>query len=143
MASDFEKPNKIHTLFQNEIKSKMWNMDVSELFMVGKATTPKLKNLNINTIGDLAKYDEGILNRKFKKYGKVLRDYANGIDNAPVNNNYEKAKGIGNSITLPRDIDSKEEALLILRQLSKKVVKRLKESNNLCKTVVVDRKSVV
>ena len=38
MASDFEKPNKVHTLFNNEIPSKMWPLPIEELFMVGKKT---------------------------------------------------------------------------------------------------------
>ena len=79
VASDFKKPNRIHTLFPNEIKSKMWPLPVEDLFMVGRATAPKLHNLNINTIGDLANYDLKILKNKFKSHGQVIYNYANGI----------------------------------------------------------------
>ena len=51
MASDFTKPDRVHTLFENEIKTKMWTLPVSELFMLGKKTVPKLYNMQIKTIG--------------------------------------------------------------------------------------------
>ena len=43
MASDFEKPNKVHTLFMNEIETKMWPLPVSDLFMLGKSSARKLE----------------------------------------------------------------------------------------------------
>ena len=81
MASDFEKPNKVHTLYDFEFKDKVWNKDISELFMAGKASCTKLRSLGINTIKDLATYDENILIKKLKSHGKLLHEYANGIDN--------------------------------------------------------------
>ena len=57
MASEFEKPDKVHTLFPQEIKEKMWPLPVRELFLVGGASEQKLKRLGINTIGDLAHAD--------------------------------------------------------------------------------------
>ena len=77
MASDFEKPDKVHTLFENEIEEKMWGLPVSELFMLGKKTVPKLNSMNIKTIGDLARYDKNELIRKFKKHGNLMWQYAN------------------------------------------------------------------
>lgn len=72
MASDFKKPDKVHTLFKEEIPSKMWGLPISELFMIGKKTVPKLYNMKIRTIGDLAKTDKNIL---IKKFGKMRKDY--------------------------------------------------------------------
>lgn len=77
MASDFEKPNKVHTLYENEIQDKMWKLDISELFMLGRKTVPKLYNLGIKTIGDLAKTDELLLIKKFGKHGRIIWEYAN------------------------------------------------------------------
>ncbi len=77
MASDFEKPNKIHTLYENEIESKMWPLPVGDLFMLGKKTVPKLYNMQIKTIGDLAHYDKNILSKKFGKHGIMMWNYAN------------------------------------------------------------------
>ena len=84
MASDFTKPDKVHTLFEEEIPTKMWPLPVSELFMLGKKTIPKLYNMRIKTIGDLAKQDRDFMIKKFGKHGLMMWEYANGIDNSGV-----------------------------------------------------------
>ena len=84
MASDFEKPDKVHTLFKDEIASKLWPLDVGDLFMCGKRATEELKKLGINTIGDLARYDEKKLIKKFKSMGEYLHKAAYGIDDSTV-----------------------------------------------------------
>ena len=127
MASDFEKPNKVHTLFENEIQTKLWPLPVSELFMIGKKTVPKLLNMQIKTIGDIAKTDESLLIKNFGKHGKMMWEYANGIDNSEVNNKIELPKSIGNSITLPKDLISIEEINPILVALAEKVAYRLRK----------------
>ena len=85
IASDFEKPNKVHTLFEDEIKDKMWPLKTNDLFMLGKKTFPVLYNMGIKTIGDLAKSDMLLIQKRFGKFGKMMWEYANGIDNSPVN----------------------------------------------------------
>ena len=138
MASEFEKPDKIHTLYKEEIKEKMWNLPVGELFMVGGASEKKLRNLNIKTIGDLANYDLNILRNIFKSFGIKLHQYANGIDNSIVcEERKAKHKGIGNSTTLPYDIDDEEEALNVLFHLTNTVVSRLKKGEFLAGQVSV------
>lgn len=136
MASDFEKPNKTHTLFPNEIREKMWPLPISSLFMAGHASVATLQKLEINTIGDLAQTDPAILSLHLKSHGKMLWEYANGIDNSPLESEPAQAKGIGNSTTLSRDLTTPQEAYPVLRQLSQKVGQRLKKAgqsaNNLC-----------
>ena len=136
MASDFEKPNKTHTLFPDEIREKMWPLPISSLFMAGHASVAILKKLEINTLGDLAKSDPQILSLHLKSHGKMLWEYANGIDNSPLESEPAQAKGIGNSTTLSHDLQTAQEAYPILHQLSGKVGQRLKTSgqsaNNLC-----------
>ena len=127
MASDFEKPNKVHTLFIDEIEEKMWKLPVSELFMIGKKTVPKLYNLGIKTIGDLAKTEESFLLKKFGKHGKIMWEYANGIDTEEVNNKVELPKSIGNSITLPYDYNNIEDIDKIIVALSEQVSYRLRK----------------
>lgn len=101
VASDLKKQDRIHTLFPHEIRKKMWPLTVEDLFMVGRATAPKLHKLNINTIGDLANYDVNILKNILKSHGEVIWNYANGIDNSQVRkSNYIEMKGIGNSTTI-------------------------------------------
>ena len=137
MASDFTKPNRVHTLFKEEIPYKMWNLPISELFMLGKKTVPKLYNMQIKTIGDLAKADLKILNKKFGKHGILMWEYANGIDNSEVKYKFEKPKGIGNSITLPQNISNIEKLEEILLILTEQVTYRLRKNNLLAKTVNV------
>lgn len=136
MASDFEKPNKTHTLFPNEIREKMWPLPISSLFMAGHASVATLQKLEIKTIGDLAQTDPAILSLHLKSHGKMLWEYANGIDNSPLESEPAQAKGIGNSTTLSRDLTTPQEAYPVLRQLSQKVGQRLKKAgqsaNNLC-----------
>lgn len=137
MASDFTKPNRVHTLFKEEIPTKMWNLPVSELFMLGKKTVPKLYNMKIKTIGDLANSDKEMLVKKFGKHGKMMWEYANGIDNSDVKYLPEKPKSIGNSVTLPIDINNIEELEEVLLALVEQVTYRLRKENLLANTVSV------
>jgi len=137
MASDFTKPDKIHTLFQSEIESKMWSLPVNELFMLGRKTVPKLYNMKIRTIRDLAKTDKNILIRSFGKHGLMMWEYANGIDNSEVNYKYEKPKSIGNSTTLPRDVSNTDKILEVLLMLTEQVAYRLRKYDLLANVVNV------
>lgn len=140
MASDFEKPYKIHTLFEYEVKDKMWPLKVGELFGVGKKSVPKLESLKIFTIGDLANAKLEILNKYFKNQSQYLIDIANGIDNSPVISVPPEPKGIGNEITLPKDVTNKEEIFKSLAILSEQVSLRLKKQNKYALTVTITLK---
>ena len=137
MASDFTKPDKVHTLFQEEIPAKMWPLPISELFMLGRKTVPKLYNMQIKTIGDLAKADRKTLNKKFGKHGIQMWEYANGIDHSEVIYKQEKPKGVGNSITLPENITEIEKLEEILLALTEQVTYRLRKYDLLANTVNV------
>lgn len=137
MASDFTKPDKIHTLYKEEIATKMWTLPVGELFMLGRKTVPKLYNMRIKTIGDLAKTDVKILTKKFGKHGQMMWEYANGIDNSEVHYKKEKPKGIGNSTTLPVDVSNIEKLKEILLALTEQVAYRLRKNEMLANVVNV------
>ena len=137
MASDFTKPDRVHTLFENEIPNKMWTLPVSELFMLGKRTVPKLYNMQIKTIGDLAKTNKRILQDKFGKHGAMMWEYANGIDDSEVKYMQEKPKGIGNSVTLPEDISNIDKLEEIVLALTEQVTYRLRKQNMLARVVNV------
>lgn len=137
MASDFEKPNKIHTLYLNEIEEKMWPLPIRELFMLGRKTVPKLYNMNIKTIGDLAKLDENQLINKFGKHGKMMWEYANGIDESEVVYKYEEPKSIGNSTTLAKDVQDLDSLNEILLALSEHVSYRLRKHDMLANVINV------
>lgn len=141
MASDFQKPNKVHTLYKQEIPNKMWTLPVSELFMVGKKTIPKLEKMHIKKIGDLAKTDKEALIRKFGKHGKIMWEYANGIDNSEVEYKKTKPKGVGNSITLSYDVTNLEELNEILLALTEQVSYRLRKYKMTAKVINVQIKN--
>ena len=137
MASDFTKPDRVHTLYEEEIPQKMWDLPISELFMIGKRTVPKLYNMGIKTIGQLAKSDEKLLIKKFGKFGKVMWEYANGIDQAEVNYLPEKPKSIGNSVTLPIDVSDISQLEEVIVALSEQVSYRLRKEDLLATVVNV------
>ena len=141
MASDFEKPNKVHTLYQEEIETKMWGLPVTELFMVGRRSLPKLQKMGMKTIGDLAKSDEKLLIKNFGKYGKMIWEYSNGIDNEEVNYIKEKPKNIGNSITLPYDYNDIEKIEEVLLALVEQVSYRLRNQEMFANVVNVQIKT--
>lgn len=137
MASDFTKPDRVHTLFKEEIDTKMWPLPISELFMLGRKTVPKLYNMRIRTIGELARTDKELLIKKFGKHGKMMWEYANGIDNSEVNYKREKPKSIGNSVTLPIDISDIEQLDKVLVALVEQVSQRLRKEELLANVVNV------
>ena len=140
MASDFEKPDKVHTLWGSEIEQKMWPLPVSELFMVGKSSLPKLRNLGIHTIGDLAKMDPHILEAHFKSFGKLIWENANGIGSDVVESEEAAAKGVGNSTTLREDVTDGDNAKKVLLSLAESVSARLRKAQMLAGNAAVEIK---
>lgn len=130
MASDFEKPDKVHTLYRHEISKKMWPLPVRELFSVGASTAEKLERAKIRTIGDLANTP---LDRVQKivgiKLGKQIHDYPNGIDDSPVLSAPEEAKGYSISTTLEEDVVTSEQAHKVLLALTDSVTARMRADN--------------
>ena len=127
MASDFEKPDKVHTLFDFEVEEKLWPLPVRELFSVGASTAEKLERAYITTIGDLAKLDVSVLRSLVgDKFSEHLHNFANGIDDSGVLEQPEKAKGYSNSTTLDRDVINVEEAQKILLALADSTAMRMR-----------------
>lgn len=126
MASDFEKPNKVHTLFPEEIQMKMWPLPVGELFSVGSYTRRKLSDLGLQTIGDIARCDPALLASHFKKQGTTLWNYANGIDTGQLSKSNSAIKSIGNSVTLHEDVTDADTAKTILLSLCETVGARIR-----------------
>lgn len=140
MASDFQKPDRVHTLWKSEISKKMWPLPVSELFMVGKSSLPKLRNLGIHTIGDLANTDQELLEAHFKSFGKLIWENANGIGSDVVESEEAVAKGVGNSTTLSSDVTDREQAKKVLLKLSESVSARLRKHEFLAGNAIVEIK---
>lgn len=141
IASDFEKPDKLHTLFKSEIKEKLWPLDVSEMFLVGKKSVPKLNRMGIKTVGDLAKTDKQKLIKEFGKFGYTIWKYSNGESKEEINYLPEKPKGIGNEETLSYDYVNIEDIEMKLVELAEKVAWRLRKEEMLATVVNVHLKT--
>lgn len=140
MASDFSKPYKVHTLYEDEVSIKMWHLKVDELFGIGKKTAIKLHNLNINSIYDLAHTDYHFLYKYFKNQSRDMIDAALGKGSDVVISEASEPKGIGNETTLNRNIFSKEELEPYLLALSENVAIRLRKQKKYASVVVVTLK---
>ncbi|MCR5640807.1 MAG: DNA polymerase IV [Lachnospiraceae bacterium] len=137
MASDFQKPNRVHTLFPEEIATKMWPLPVGELLFVGKSTAAALQKMGIRTIGDLAKTPEEMLVARFKSQGHMLYRYANGIDVSGEITHDAERKGYSHSVTLPNDVTDGAKAKLILLSLCEVVAAKLRRDGVKASTLAV------
>ena len=141
MASDFKKPDRVHSLFPWEIKSKMWPLPVRDLFYVGSATERKLHTLGIRTIGQLAQSDPHLIRSHLKKHGLMIWQFANGIEldtdivfagmEQPAN------KGYGNGMTVPRDVTTREGAHMVILSLCETIGARMRADKAMIRVVAV------
>lgn len=125
-ASDFEKPDKVHTLFPSEMEEKFWPLPIEDLFFVGKSTALRLRSLGITTIGQLAKSDHAMILSVFKSHGDTIWNYANGIESTPLSHNDAASKGFGNSLTLQYDVTDTAVAKHVLLSLCETVGARIR-----------------
>ncbi|MBC2725161.1 DNA polymerase IV [Desulfosporosinus sp.] len=138
MAGELKKPDLVHTIFPEEVPAKMWPLPIEELFMVGRATSKKLRSRNINTIGELANYDLKIIKLFLKSQGVLVWNYANGVDYSPVRTvGTIEVKGMGNSTTIPFDVEDRINAHLVLLSLVESVSNRLRQAKVLARLVSV------
>ena len=127
MAGDFEKPNKVHTLFPEEIPDKLWPLPVRDLFLVGAATEQKLKIMGIRTIGDLAHAELSLLRKRLGKHGETIWHFANGRNADIVVPEPAENKGYGNSTTTAQDVVTYEQAHQVLLSLCETVASRMRK----------------
>ena len=137
MAGDFEKPDKVHTLFPEEIEAKFWPLPVRDLFLVGSATENKLKRMGIYTIGQLAVTDPAILKKRLGKHGLTIWHFANGRNADAVVPEPAENKGYGNSITTAQDIATREAGYQVLLGLCETVAARMRKDGKCGSRVTV------
>lgn len=137
MASDFRKPDRVHTLFTKEIELKLWPLPVRDLFFVGGATESKLIKLGIHTIGELATADPEMLRSHLKSHGDVVYSFANGCGSDERITMPESQKGYGNSFTVPFDVKDSETAHAVLLSLCETVGARMRADGSLCRLMTV------
>ena len=138
MASDFEKPDKVHTLYPDEIPQKMWPLPVRDLLFLGAASEKALGRAGIHTIGDMAHRSEKEIQTILgEKAGHQLYRYANGLDDSPVRAEREEAKGFSVETTFEDDIETMEQALPILLSQCDIVASRMRREGKKCTCVAV------
>ena len=145
MASDFEKPDRTHTLYPDEVPSKMWPLPIDSLHGCGKSTAQKLQLVGINTIGEAAASDPLLLQSILgQKSGAYIYNSANGISRSPVVAEREQAKSISNERTLSEDVDRENyqtNGIPVIRGLAEKVASRMQKKGLSGQTVTFQVKS--
>ena len=145
MASDFEKPDRTHTLYPDEVPSKMWPLPIDSLHGCGKSTAQKLQLVGINTIGEAAASDPMLLQSILgQKSGAYIYNSANGISRSPVVAEREQAKSISNERTLSEDVDRENyhtNGIPVIRELAEKVASRMQKKGLSGQTVTFQVKS--
>ena len=145
MAGDFEKPDRTHTLYPDEVPSKMWPLPIDSLHGCGKSTAQKLQLVGINTIGEAAASDPMLLQSILgQKSGAYIYNSANGISRSPVVAEREQAKSISNERTLSEDVDRENyhtNGIPVIRELAEKVASRMQKKGLSGQTVTFQVKS--
>lgn len=142
MASDMKKPNGITVLRKRDLKTILWPLPIEDMFGVGKASAPKLKQMGVFTIGDLAKIEDvEKLQQLFGKQALKWLEEARGDDQAPVNpQKYEELSSIGHSTTFPRDYSFEIEIKQQAKFMCIKTANRLKQHGVYAKTISLQMK---
>lgn len=136
MASDFEKPDKVHTLWENEVQEKMWPLGVRDLLWVGRKTEERLTAYGIHTIGQLAQLGMGSLTRLVgQKFALQLHENANGRDNSPVETEVAEAKSYSAERTFSRDYTDPKDVDRALFNVACIVAHRIRRDNFRASTV--------
>ncbi|MCL2530724.1 MAG: DNA polymerase IV [Oscillospiraceae bacterium] len=137
LGSDQRKPDGQFIITRENVKQTVWPLPAEDLLGVGRATTRKLHNLGLRTIGDIATTPPEILQSHLHKWGLYLHAFANGLDDSPVTpSSHERAiKSVGNSWTTPRDLLNEQDCHIVFTGLAESVAERLRELG-LCGKVV-------
>lgn len=143
LGSDYKKPDAVTIISKENYKDIAWSLDCSDLLMVGRSTSAKLKGYGINTIGDIANSDVNMLRALLGKNGEMLYYFANGEDCSPVKHKDEirDVKSVGNSTTTFRDLVDNEDVKTVLRVLCESVSTRLREQGLKGRTVTLSVRS--
>ncbi|MDD3397036.1 MAG: DNA polymerase IV [Clostridia bacterium] len=129
LGSDMQKPDATVVISKENYQSKIFHLPASDLLYVGRATFPKLKKFNINTIGEIANADVKFLKERLGKWGEYIWTFANGLDTTSVSSNLAESiiKSVGNSTTTVRDLKDETDVKMIVSVLSESVASRLRE----------------
>ena len=139
LGSDMRKPDATTVIPADGWEDIVWPLPVSDLLYAGPATTKLLRRYGIRTIGDLARADPYSIKSRLGKCGVILQAYAQGLDRSAVSpaGSVPVVKSIGNSTTMPRDMEDGDGLRIILYILCESVAERLRAQGLRCSTVQV------
>ena len=129
LGSDMKKPDAVTVISQDSFRDMVWPLPVGDLLFVGPATRRKLADMNVRTIGDLARFDAECLRARLGKPGLMLNAYAAGLDRSPVMRaDLRRAiQSVGNSATPPHDLETPADARCLYYLLAESVAARLRQ----------------
>ena len=129
LGSDMKKPDAVTVIPADSFREKVWPLPVGDLLFVGPATRRKLADMNVRTIGDLARFDAECLRGRLGKPGLVLKAYAAGLDRSPVMPADARMaiQSVGNSATPPHDLQTPADARCLCYLLAESVAARLRQ----------------
>ena len=139
LGSDMRKPDATTVIPADGWEDIVWPLPVSDLLYAGPATTKIMRRYGIRTIGDLARSDSYAVKSRLGKCGVILQAYAQGLDRSAVSQagSVPVVKSIGNSTTMPRDMEDGDGLRIILYILCESVAERLRAQGLRCSTVQV------
>lgn len=118
ICSDLEKPNGLTIISDKDIPTRIWPLSVKKVNGIGPKSTLKLGDLEIYTIGELARADIGLLQAHFgTRYANWLSSASRGIDNRPVKTS-RLTKSISRESTFDRDLHVKSDRRLLSEKLT-------------------------
>lgn len=128
LGSDYKKPDATTVIDRSNYRTIAWSLPITDMLMVGKHTAVTCEKLNIRTIGDLARFNPAVLEKKLGVIGMKLYEYANGTDDEKVNYYFSRhvPESVGNGTTLYRDITNSGEISAVIASLSDMVATRLR-----------------
>lgn len=128
LGSDMKKPDAITEICKAEFKEKIWSLPASDLLFVGRATTAKLEQYGITTIGGIANADPQFLKRLLGVNGLGLWRSAAGLDDSPVMHKdfVSPIKSVGHGITCTADLENEDEVWKVMLELSQDIGHRLR-----------------
>lgn len=136
IASDYKKPYGLTVVKPEDVREFLFPLSVGKIPGVGPKTEQALRELNIETVRDLASIKPEILIRLFGVWGARLHEFANGIDNSEVVEEYE-TKSIGRDITFERDMNDEAQIINALSELAEEVHAEVIGSGFKFKTITV------
>lgn len=139
LGSDYKKPDATTVISRENFHEIVFPLPVSDLLYVGRSARDALSRLYITTIGELANSDRTLISHRLGRMGEMIHDYANGIDDSPVQpSDFErKIKSIGNGMTYRRNLESREDVRLVVITLADEVAGRMRRHGVKCRTVQV------